>query len=54
MVQTLIDNNMHEVLINNDQLRHNMSKKLVLQNFQGTVRHSLQYLAIIVNMMTVL
>jgi hypothetical protein len=37
MVQTLIDNNMHEVLINNDQLRHNMSKKLVLQNFQGTV-----------------
>lgn len=37
MVQTLIDNNMHEVLINNDQLRHNMSKKLVLQNFQGIV-----------------
>lgn len=36
-MQTLIDNNMHEVLINNDQLRHNMSKKLVLQNFQGIV-----------------
>lgn len=36
MVQTLIDNDMHEVLMNNDQLRHNMSKRLVLQNFQGT------------------
>ena len=35
-MQTLIDNDMHEVLINNDQLRHNMSKRLVLQNFQGT------------------
>lgn len=36
MVQTLIDNDMHEVLMNNDQLRHNMSKRLVLQNFQGS------------------
>lgn len=33
MIGSLISNNMHDVLINNDQLKYNMSQKLVLQNF---------------------
>ena len=34
-MSSLVDNNMHEVLLHNDQLRWNMSQSLVLQNFTG-------------------
>jgi len=35
IVSSLVANNMHEVLLHNDQLSWNMSKGLVLQNFTG-------------------
>lgn len=35
IVSSLVANNMHEVLLHNDQLAWNMSKGLVLQNFTG-------------------
>jgi hypothetical protein len=36
-VSSLVKNNMHEVLLHNDQLRWNMSQSLVLQNFTGKI-----------------
>lgn len=35
MVQTLMDKKMHEVLLNNDQLKSSMAEGLVLQHFTG-------------------
>jgi hypothetical protein len=36
-VSSLVANNMHEVLLHNDQLRWNMEQGLVLQKFTGRI-----------------
>jgi hypothetical protein len=37
IVSSLVANNMHEVLLHNDQLRWNMEQGLVLQKFTGRI-----------------
>ena len=46
IVSSLVANNMHEVLLHNDQLAWNMARGLVLQNFTGTLTFTIVWYSI--------